>query len=244
MLHYKKTNQQSFGQSIGILLIDCNAPFIVGDVGNALSYSYPVLYKPVKGLTFEQLYSHDTKMIEATIAAAKELEAEGVQVITADCGYLIQFQKELSKALTVPTFLSSLLQLPFMLQLIKKDEKVGVLCASEQALTKELLLMSGIKEEDLDRICIAGIDKKPHFYDAIVVENRYLDSEKMEQETVETALELTKKDPKIKALLLECSVLPPYGKAVQQATGLPVFDFITMIDYVHSSLVKKDYLKH
>ena len=66
----------------------------------------------------------------------------------------------------------------------------------------------------------------------------------MEQETVETALELTKKDSKIKALLLECSVLPPYGKAVQQATGLPVFDFITMIDYVHSSLVKKDYLKH
>ena len=65
----------------------------------------------------------------------------------------------------------------------------------------------------------------------------------MEQETIETALELTKKDPKIKALLLECSVLPPYGK-VQQATGLPVFDFITMIDYVHSSLVKKDYLKH
>ena len=40
-------------------------------------------------------------------------------------------------------------------------------------------------------------------------------------------------------LLLECSMLPPYGKDVQQAVNLPVYDYLTMIDYVYSSVVKK-----
>jgi hypothetical protein len=34
-------------------------------------------------------------------------------------------------------------------------------------------------------------------------------------------------------------VLPPYGAAVQQATGLPVFDFVTMINYVYTAVVKQ-----
>ncbi|MCA1785781.1 MAG: aspartate/glutamate racemase family protein, partial [Desulfobacteraceae bacterium] len=38
------------------------------------------------------------------------------------------------------------------------------------------------------------------------------------------------------AILLECSVLPPYARAVHQATGLPVFDYVTMINYVFAAL--------
>jgi hypothetical protein len=34
-------------------------------------------------------------------------------------------------------------------------------------------------------------------------------------------------------------MLPPYGKDVQQAVNLPVYDYLTMIDYVYSSLVKR-----
>lgn len=37
---------------------------------------------------------------------------------------------------------------------------------------------------------------------------------------------------------LECSDLPPYAAAVQGAVNLPVFDFTTMINYIHSSLVR------
>ncbi len=63
----------------------------------------------------------------------------------------------------------------------------------------------------------------------------------MEKEVVEAALELIERDPSVKAILLECSMLPPYSKAVQEATGLPVFDFITMIDHVYSSVVQRRY---
>lgn len=43
------------------------------------------------------------------------------------------------------------------------------------------------------------------------------------------------------SVLLECSDLPPYAHAVQRALELPVFDFITMINHVHTSLVQTPY---
>ena len=43
------------------------------------------------------------------------------------------------------------------------------------------------------------------------------------------------------AVLLECSDLPPYAHAIQREIGLPVFDFVTMISYVHSSVVRRPY---
>jgi hypothetical protein len=32
--------------------------------------------------------------------------------------------------------------------------------------------------------------------------------------------------------------LPPYAHASQVAVGLPVFDFFTMINYVHTTLIR------
>jgi len=43
------------------------------------------------------------------------------------------------------------------------------------------------------------------------------------------------------AILLECSDMPPYAAAVQGATNLPVFDFITLSRYAHSVVVQRPY---
>merc|ERR1719183_1512568 len=40
-----------------------------------------------------------------------------------------------------------------------------------------------------------------------------------------------KKNPRIRAILLECTELPPYADALRASTGLPVFDAITNCDY-------------
>ena len=63
----------------------------------------------------------------------------------------------------------------------------------------------------------------------------------IENEVVSVAKEMVEEDPKVKAILLECSALPPYGAAVQETVNLPVFDFITMINYVYSAIVKKKF---
>ena len=49
------------------------------------------------------------------------------------------------------------------------------------------------------------------------------------------------RDETIKAMLLECSLLPPYAAALQAAVQVPVFDYITMINFVFSAVVKQPY---
>ena len=72
---------------------------------------------------------------------------------------------------------------------------------------------------------MGGLEKKPNFYQFAIEETGRLDEEAVKEEVVDTATELMTRDPDIRAILLECSLLPPYALAVQEAVNLPVFDY-------------------
>lgn len=236
MLYKAPKGKMWFGEAIGIMLLDFWAPYIPGDVGNATTYRYPVRYKLVEGLSFTRLRNKDKSALDIIIKAAKELEQEGVRAITTDCGFFALFQKEVAGAVNIPVFLSSLLQGPFISTIIGKGNKYGIISADGSSLDKDFLAAVNIDPAD---IFIRGLENTANFSKAGVEETGVLDSELVEAEVMEAALTLQKEHPEIKAILLECSMLPPYGKAVQDATGLPVFDFVTMIDYVYTAVVKR-----
>lgn len=238
MIYRAQKGKMNYGEAVGILLLDFYAPFIPGDVGNASTYNYPVRYKLVEGLTFDRLLNKDKTALEILIKAAKELQEEGVRCITADCGFFALFQREVSEALDIPVFLSSLLQGPFISTIIGKGNKVGIISAVASSLDKTFLDAVNINEDD---VIIKGLENSEHFSKYGVEETGTFDADLVEEEVVTMAKNMLEENPKIKAILLECSMLPPYGKAVQDATGLPVFDFINMIDYVFSAVVKKKY---
>jgi hypothetical protein len=89
------------------------------------------------------------------------------------------------------------------------------------------------------RYVIAGMEEQPAFHAAIHAEVGELDFERVENEVVTVAQTLIEEDPSVKALLFECTDLPPYAAAVQEATGLPVFDFTTQVNYVFSAVVRR-----
>ncbi|MBO8162141.1 MAG: aspartate/glutamate racemase family protein [Brevibacillus sp.] len=238
MIYKARKGQVNYGESIGIILLDTFTPFIPGDVGNATTYSYPVRYKTIKGFTLDKMYGMDYGFIEAFKEAGRELVQDGVRAITGDCGYMALFQEELANDLEVPVFMSSLLQIPFISRILGNGEKVGIICANSKVLDESLLRAVGVTTEPY---AIIGLENKEYFYKGVIEEVGELHADKVEREVVEAAVELVRQDPKVKAILLECSVLPPYAAAVQEAVNLPVFDFITMIDYVHSAVVKKRY---
>jgi Asp/Glu/hydantoin racemase len=141
--------------------------------------------------------------------------------------------------LAVPVFLSSLLQLSFMTSMIGDGEKIGIITANAGILDDSLLHEVGL--QDAGSVIIKGMEDQEHFREAIIEEAGCLDDKKMEKEVVSVVEKMVKENPAIKMILLECACLPPYGAAVQKAVNLPVFDFITMINYVYSAVVKKEF---
>src|SRR5579872_6604743 len=89
---------ESYGQAVGILMLDCRLPFIPGDVGNAHTYRYPVVFKTAPGLSTAICLNGAPELIAAAVDAAKALEAEGVRGISSDCGFMLQFQDAVREA--------------------------------------------------------------------------------------------------------------------------------------------------
>jgi len=238
MIYQAKKDQVSYGEAIGILLLDSYIAFVPGDVGNATTYSFPVRYKVVKGASVERLINQqDPSLLKPFIEAGWDLVREGVKAITGDCGFMILFQEQLAKEFPVPVFMSSLLQIPFISRTLAPGEKVGVITADGRNLTDKHLKAAGVDKNM--PLVVAGMHDQPNFFEAILAEKGRLDFDKIEEEVVGVATRMVREDPKVKTILLECSDLPPYAAAVQRAVNLPVFDFTTMINYVFLALVRK-----
>lgn len=179
-------------------------------------------------------------MYEDLREAARDMVLQGVRAVTGDCGFMGIHQKKLARELGVPVFLSSLLQIPFISVLIGEDAKVGIITADSKSLNNHLLAAVGVS--DSTNLVIAGLEDCQQFYGFAIEETGSLDAEAVEKEVVDVARNMVAENPQIRALLLECSLLPPYGAAVQDAVNLPVFDYITMINFVFSAVVKQRYI--
>ena len=146
------------------------------------------------------------------------------------------FQRELTTAVEVPVFASSLLLVPLVSRMLRPGRRVGVVTADGRHLTARHLEGAGV---DPDSVVVAGLEGCPEFEEVVFRDRHDLDVGRMEAEVVEAATGLVARHPEVRALLLECSLLPPFAHAVQAATRLPVFDFTTLIDMVHAALARK-----
>jgi len=239
MQYYRKSRQVSYGEAVGILLLDSPIPFIPGDVANATTYDFPVRFKKVEGFTVKMAVNGDKSIYPQLLAAAGDLKENGVAAVTGDCGFMALHQDRLKNDLKIPVFLSSLLQIPFIQHILPDNRAIGVLTASRENLTGSFLNTIGITAPS--GLVIQGLEKCPGFKSAVMEEQGSLDTQTIEAEVVNAARTVMSKENKVGAILLECSVLPPYARAVQHATGLPVFDYITMINFVFSALVRKNF---
>ncbi|MGD9078339.1 MAG: aspartate/glutamate racemase family protein [Desulfobacterales bacterium] len=226
------------GASIGILVLDLGYPYLPGNVANASTYDFPVRFNILKGSTIPQILSHDRSLLDMIVEGGMELVKDGVRAIVGACGYFGYYQKEAAAALDVPVFLSSLLQISVVRQTLRADQQVGVICAHRDSLSRETLAACGI--DDPSELVIVGAQDLPEFKNILNCTCHYNPAQ-LEQELTKLSVKLIEDNPSIGALLLECSDMPPFSWSVQNATGLPVFDFITMIKWIHSAVVQQPY---
>jgi Asp/Glu/hydantoin racemase len=228
-----------YGHTIGIIVLDTRFPRVPGDIGNAMTWPFPVRYRVVPQASPERVVRQQAAgLLAPFLDAARELVADGVRAITTSCGFLSLYQADLAAAVPVPVFTSSLMQLPMIARMLSPDQKVGVITVEARHLTSAHLRAVGAEAVP---VVIVGTETEKELTHVLIDNEPELDTHQAEAEMVHVARNLVYEHPEIGALVLECTNMPPYARAVQQATHLPVFDIVTLTHWVYQAFVRPAY---
>ena len=228
------------GIPIGILCLETYYGRPPGHLRNASTFRFPVMYRIVKGATAMRVVKEaDSELLNPFIKAARELEQEGVLAITGSCGFLALFQNELADSVNIPVFTSSLIQIPMVHRMLRRNQKVGILTASKSALTAAHLESVGAETVP---VCVAGMDNQKEFCEVVIEGCRKeLDLARLGQEVLAVVEMLAEDHPAMGALVIECTDLPPFAHLIQEKIQIPVFDIVTLTNMVYETLVRTPY---
>ena len=222
-----------YGASVGILMLEARFPRIPGDMGNARTWPFPVHYKVVCGASPERVVRRGAEgLLGAFIDAARELEADGVDGITTNCGFLALFQDELAAATSVPVATSSLMQTAMVNRLLPRGKRAGILTISASTLTGEHLAKAGVPEGTP----VGSTEGGREFTRAILGNSETLDVDLAREDNIAAAIALARDNPDLGAIVLECTNMAPYAAAIRTATGLPVFSIYNFVAWFQSAL--------
>jgi Asp/Glu/hydantoin racemase len=222
-----------YGAAVGILMLEARFPRIPGDVGNATTWPIPVLYKVVRDATPERVVRQRAAgLLDAFVAAGRELVAEGADGLVTNCGFLSLIQEELAVACGVPVAASALMQAPLIEHLLPPGRRVGVLTVSAPSLTPEHLAAAGVAPDTP----IVGTEGGREFTRVLLGNELRLDVAQAEADILAAGDELITRHPDVGAVLLECTNMCPYAAALRDRLGLPVFDMVSFITWFHAGL--------
>jgi|GEM_PF-4308656 hypothetical protein len=121
-------------------MLETSFPRVLGDIGNAATWRFPVMYRVVPDASPDHVVRRRGEgLLEAFISAGRDMVRHGADGITTNCGFLALFQDELATALGVPVATSSLMQVPFVERMLPAGKRVGVLTISAASLTADHL---------------------------------------------------------------------------------------------------------
>ncbi len=228
------------GIPIGILCLETYYGRPPGHIRNASTFQFPVMYRIVKGATAKRVVKQaDPELLEPFIEAAQELEREGVMAITGSCGFLALFQDKLADAVNIPVFTSSLIQIPLVHSMLRRNQLVGILTASKSTLTESHLSAVGAGAVP---VCLAGMDEQPEFCEVVIEARRSdLDLDRLGEEVLAVVDRMAEIHPEMGALVIECTDLPPFAHLIQQKIDIPVFDIVTLTNMVYESLIRRPF---
>jgi Asp/Glu/hydantoin racemase len=204
-----------------------------GNIQNASSFPFPVLFEIVAGVSPRELMAGDQRVAPFIIAAARKLQSAGVNVICGACGSFANYQSLVAAELVIPVFLSILLEVPMLLRALPPSRQLGIVFASSETFSESVMHECGINESE--RIVTVSANSLPEF-SAIAGAQTDLDSDALKVALLRLLQSTLCTNPSIGAWLIQCSDLPPYAKAIRQATSLPVFDMLTLICHIYGAL--------
>jgi hypothetical protein len=246
-----RKDHRCYGMGLGIIILDDVYPGFPGDVRNASAYPFPIQYEIAEGVDIWALVHEEDKSPcrEPIRRAASKLEKMGCRAIAAECGYFAYFQKDIAGYVDVPVFMSSLLQVPFAQQLIGPNKVVGILAARAKQLKQAHLEAVGIQPGS--NYVVAGAEddgRCPQFENLWYAPARpdppQAIYDRAEEDFVKVAVNFYRAHSNMGAMMLECTGMQPFARAIQRKIDIPIFSWGTLLDYAYSVAVHRDYYGH
>ncbi len=227
-----------YGARLGILMLEARFPRIPGDMGNAETWPFPVSYRVVRGASPDRVVRQRAAgLTKAFVAAGRELVADGVDGITTNCGFLSLMQAELASAFDVPVATSALMQAPMIQATLPPGRRVGIVTISAETLTADHLAAAGVPTDTP----VVGTEGGRTFSRAILDDALEMDVAAAAADVLDAGRALMAAHADVGAVLLECTNMAPYARALRAAIGLPVFDIYSFITWFHAGLRPRDF---
>ncbi|MCE8514441.1 aspartate/glutamate racemase family protein [Ruegeria pomeroyi] len=225
-----------FGATVGILMLETRFPRIPGDMGNALTWPFPVQYRVVRGASPDKVVRGDPRvLLDAFVEAGRDLVATGADGITTNCGFLALVQDELRAALDVPVATSSLMQVPMVQALLPPDRKAVILTISKATLSPAHLSAAGVPADTP----VFGTDGGRAFTRDILGDAPQIDFAACRHDMLDAADQILAQQPDAGAIVLECTNMVPYAADLRRRTGLPVYSIYSMVTWFQSGLMPR-----
>jgi hypothetical protein len=210
--------------ALGIIMLDTSFARPPGDAGNAASWPFPVLIERVPGAFAELVVTGRFHDVQPFIDAGRKLIERGACAITTTCGFLVRHQQHFQRKLRVPVRASTLTQFARLQAGLGTRCRVALLTIDANALDGSIRAAASIPDDAL----VFSLPRDSHFVRAILHGSVELNVSRAEREWLALALNCQRDHPNIGMWLFECANMPPYAAAVTRATGLPVFDALTL----------------
>ena len=213
---------------LGVLMLDTRFPRPEGDIGHPSAFGVPTRRCVITGAWPDKIVQSGAglrkgRVVVPMLQLVRRLEQDGARAITTSCGFLVLLQKEMQAQVKIPVVTSSLLQLPGLLGL---HPKVGVLTISSSKLGAEHLRAAGVPRERMTDVVLQGVDAKSEFATAILGNRAEMDIEKAGADVLTAAMALSRREPSLTCVVLECTNMPPYRAAIEAATGMKTWALV------------------
>jgi hypothetical protein len=116
-------------------------------------------------------------------------------------------------------------------------KRVGVLTVSAANLTEEHLVAAGADPAT----AVVGTDHGSEFSRVMINDEERLDVAAAERDILAAGHALVRSHPDVGAVLLECTNMVPYARALSEQLRLPVFSIYTFVTWFQSGLVPRDF---
>lgn len=216
--------------AVTILQLDTDFPRVPGDVGSPDTYLGDIEILRIPNATVGQIVSANPATIPIAPFEAALAQATG-DIIVTSCGFLSYWQTHLAAKTEKPFVSSALTALPTLCDTYAAQDIMTVTFDA-----------ASLNEAHFGpyRTDVIGLPSDMHLVDVISQNLRILDDARAVQEIADFIA--ARRKPNHKHILLECTNLPPYKRAIAARTGLPITDILTCIEALRPKTIEPEFL--